>query len=79
MKPWPRNPDVPAQSFDISLELIDLAIAVGVATGLEIFGVDVLLGAQGPKIVDVNVFPGFGGIDEAYSAVVHHVLERLVV
>ena len=77
IKPWPRNPHVPAQSFDASPELVDLAKAVGVATGLEIFGVDVLLGSQGPKIVDVNVFPGFRGIDEAHSAVVHHLLERL--
>lgn len=77
IKPWPRNPDVPAQSFDASPELVDLAKAVGVATGLEIFGVDVLLGAKGPMIVDVNVFPGFRGIDQAHSAVVHHLLERL--
>ncbi|WP_299772057.1 hypothetical protein [uncultured Tateyamaria sp.] len=77
IKPWPRNPDVPAQSFDALPELVGLAMAVGVETGLEIFGVDVLLGAQGPKIVDVNVFPGFRGIDEAHSAVVHHLLERL--
>lgn len=77
IKPWPRNPDTPSEAFDVPPALKDLALATGAATGLEIFGVDVVLGTDGPVIVDVNVFPSFKGIDEAPAAVIRHLLGRL--
>lgn len=45
--------------------LCELALAVGQALGLEIYGVDFVMGRQGPLIVDVNVFPGFKGLPDA--------------
>jgi len=39
-----------------------IAIRVGAALGLEIFGVDILIGTDGPAVVDVNPFPGFRNV-----------------
>ena len=55
-------------------ELVDLARRVGAATGLEVYGADVLLGDDGPRVVDVNAFPGFRGVPDAAEAVARHVL-----
>ena len=45
--------------------LVDLALRTGRALGLQIYGVDVLMGADGPHIVDVNAFPGFRRVPDA--------------
>lgn len=45
--------------------LIDLALRAGRALGLQIYGVDVLMGTDGPRIVDVNAFPGFRRVPDA--------------
>jgi ribosomal protein S6--L-glutamate ligase len=46
-------------------EVRELALAVGRAFELELFGIDVILGAGGMSIVDVNAFPGFRGVPRA--------------
>lgn len=52
----------------------ELARRVGAATGLEVYGADVLVGDDGPRVVDVNAFPGFRGVPDAAEAVARHVL-----
>jgi ribosomal protein S6--L-glutamate ligase len=47
-----------------------LALAAGRVLGLRVYGVDVVLAARGPKIVDVNAFPGFRGVPGACEALV---------
>ncbi len=42
--------------------LEDIARRCGRALGLEIYGVDVLIYAHGPVVVDVNYFPSFRGV-----------------
>lgn len=49
--------------FDVDQELSGLAQRVGEVSGLEIFGVDVLFGNDGPCVIDVNAFPGFRGVE----------------
>ncbi|MGH8934825.1 MAG: ATP-grasp domain-containing protein [Acidimicrobiia bacterium] len=44
--------------------LTDLGVRVGLALGLEIYGVDVV-GSAHPYIIDINPFPGFRGIPDA--------------
>lgn len=42
--------------------LEDIALRCGRALGLKIYGVDVLVNASGPVVVDVNYFPSFKGL-----------------
>ena len=54
---------------------IDLVLRAGAALGLELFGADLILGADGPVVIDVNAFPGFRGAPSAadtFSAFVEH-------
>jgi ribosomal protein S6--L-glutamate ligase len=54
--------------------IADLARAVGVAFGLDLYGVDVLVGERGPVVVDVNAFPGFRRVPSAGELVAAHVM-----
>lgn len=53
--------------------LVDVAVGTGAALGLDIYNVDVVLGPDGPRVVDVNPFPGFRGIPDAAGLVADHV------
>jgi ribosomal protein S6--L-glutamate ligase len=45
-----------------------LALRVGLAFGLRVYGVDLVLAAAGPVIVDINAFPGFRDVPGAREA-----------
>lgn len=77
LKGWPRRPDFLPRPFEVSEDLREIAHATGAATGLEIYGVDVVIGPEGPVVVDVNVFPGFRGVEGGAEAVAGHVRSRL--
>ena len=62
--------------FSPSPSLQTLALAVGRALQLEIFGVDVVEGANGPVVVDVNAFPSCRGVPGAARAVAGVLLAR---
>jgi len=47
-----------------------LALEVGRAFGLRVYGVDLIRSPDGPVIVDVNPFPGFRGVPGAAGAIV---------
>ena len=51
----------------------ELAVGVGLALGLDIYGVDVIAGPHGPRVIDVNPFPGLRGIVDGASLVAGHV------
>ena len=53
----------------------DIALRCGTALGLEIFGVDVLINADGPFVVDVNYFPSFKGVPDAARPLFDHIRE----
>ncbi|MBA2575563.1 MAG: hypothetical protein H0V05_02810 [Euzebyaceae bacterium] len=59
-------------------DLSELARAAAAALGLELAGVDVIVGASGPVVVDVNAFPGykgaFGGVGGASALLADHLL-----
>jgi len=65
LKPWPRRESAAQRPFAPEPMLGDLALAVGRVLGLEIYGVDFVVGETGPLIVDVNGFPGFKGVPDA--------------
>lgn len=43
----------------------DVALRAADAHGLQVAGVDMLLGRDGPKVIEVNASPGFEGLEEA--------------
>jgi hypothetical protein len=45
----------------VTREVEDLALRAGAATGLGLFGLDIIEGADGPVVVDTNYFPGYKG------------------
>lgn len=63
--------------FDVSPELAALARRTLQHLGLHLAGVDVVIGPDGPVVVDVNAFPGYRGVDGAAAAVAEHLLGHL--
>jgi len=55
-KPRPRDRG-PARVFDPSPMLVGIAREAAAATGLELCGIDLIEGPDGPVVVDVNAFP----------------------
>jgi ribosomal protein S6--L-glutamate ligase len=72
-----RQPDtlMPLEQLPHGVE--DVARAVGAAFGLELYGVDVLVTADGPVVVDVNPFPGFRCVPAGGEALAAHLIERM--
>ena len=60
----------PVAPDDLPRAWARLALEIGRVCDLRLYGVDFLLGAQGPVAVDVNAFPGFRGVPGASSALV---------
>ncbi|MGE7438487.1 ATP-grasp domain-containing protein [Kitasatospora sp. NPDC001175] len=58
----------------LSPEVAAIATAVGEVYGLDLYGVDVLLGPDGPVVVDVNDFPSFRQVPDAVAKVSRAVL-----
>lgn len=57
------------------LRLRGLVLSAASALGLEICGIDVVEGATGPAIVDINAFPGFKGVPQAATWIADHLVE----
>ncbi|MEJ6392006.1 hypothetical protein V8J82_01995 [Gymnodinialimonas sp. 2305UL16-5] len=76
LKAWPRDDTAPSLPFAPPSEMVDLALSVGSALGLEIYGVDLIGQDSAFRVVDVNPFPGFRGVDGAAQAVADHIAAR---
>jgi ribosomal protein S6--L-glutamate ligase len=57
--------DVVEESIPVTPELRSIALAVGRAFGLDIYGLDVIDTPRGWVVLDVNDFPSFGMVPEA--------------
>ncbi len=55
-------------------EVAQIAAQVGEVFGLDLYGVDVLLGPDGPVVVDINDFPSFRQVPDAVARVARAVL-----
>ncbi|MER8092477.1 ATP-grasp domain-containing protein [Streptomyces goshikiensis] len=73
----PLNPDpaVRERRVPLSAEVAAIASQVGAVYGLDLYGVDVLLGPEGPMVVDVNDFPSFRQVPDAAARVARAVLD----
>jgi ribosomal protein S6--L-glutamate ligase len=68
-----RVADDDAACEPVPAAIESLARAAGAAFGLELYGVDVLVGERGPVVVDVNPFPGFRRVPSAAETLAAHV------
>lgn len=76
LKRWPRAPgdQEAGVPFPVEPDLEALARRVGAAIGLELYGVDVVVGPGGPAVVDVNPFPSCSGVQGAATSIAEHLL-----
>ncbi|TQK50491.1 ribosomal protein S6--L-glutamate ligase [Streptomyces sp. SLBN-118] len=72
--PLHPDPSVPERRVPLSAEVAAIAARVGVVYGLDLYGVDVVLGPDGPVVVDVNDFPSFRQVPDAAARVARAVL-----
>ncbi|GHC47492.1 ATP-grasp domain-containing protein [Streptomyces cinnamoneus] len=72
----PLHPDHPARERHVPLapEIAAIATEVGAAFGLDLYGVDIVLGPDGPVVVDVNDFPSFRQVPDAVATVSRAIL-----
>ena len=77
LRRWPAPADRNGDVISASSALQELGRAAAAAVGLEIAGVDVLVGPDGPVVVDVNAFPGFKGVPGAAARLADHLLARV--
>ncbi|MGW6941224.1 ATP-grasp domain-containing protein [Streptomyces xanthophaeus] len=73
--PLHPDPAVRERRVPLSAEVAAIAAQVGSVYGLDLYGVDVLLGPEGPVVVDVNDFPSFRQVPDAAARVARAVLE----
>lgn len=73
----PLHPDrqVAEMLVPVSRSIARLAGEVGSTYGLDLFGMDVIVGPDGPMVVDVNDFPGFRCVPEAAPRIARAVLD----
>jgi len=67
----PLHPRRPHRERPVALspEVAAVAASVGEVFGLDLYGVDILLGPDGPVVVDVNDFPSFRKVPQAVEKV----------
>ncbi|MBP0460767.1 ATP-grasp domain-containing protein [Streptomyces montanisoli] len=72
----PLHPDrsLPERRVELPREVAAIAARVGEVYGLDLYGLDVLLGPDGPVVVDVNDFPSFRQVPDAVDRVANAVL-----
>lgn len=66
---------IPERRVELGREVARIAAEVGQVYGLDLYGVDVLLGPEGPVVVDVNDFPSFRQVPDAPARVARAVLK----
>jgi ribosomal protein S6--L-glutamate ligase len=64
---------VDGEPVSVSREMRSIARLCGRIFGLHLYGIDVIEGADGPRVVDVNYFPGYKGVRNAAYAVAEHI------
>ncbi|GGQ33817.1 hypothetical protein GCM10010215_67220 [Streptomyces virginiae] len=72
--PLHPDPSVRERQVPLSAEVAAIAAQVGAVYGLDLYGVDVLLGPDGPVVVDVNDFPSFRQVPDAAARVADAIL-----
>jgi ribosomal protein S6--L-glutamate ligase len=76
VKRSPLHPgaEIVEEKIEVTPELRELALAVGTAFGLDIYGIDVVETADGYMVLDINDFPSFGRVPQAAEQLARTVL-----
>jgi ribosomal protein S6--L-glutamate ligase len=76
VKRSPLHPgaEVVEEQIEVTPELRELALAVGRAFGLDIYGIDVVETQDGYVVLDINDFPSFGRVPQAAELLARTVL-----
>lgn len=53
----------------VSREVREIALRCGRVFGMQLYGIDIVEGASGPYVIDVNYFPGYKGVRDAAGVV----------
>ncbi len=69
--------DFPIATDELSARFLPSIVEIGRVFNLRLYGVDLLITARGPVVVDINAFPGFRGVPGADSALVA-LVERML-
>ena len=74
---WPPRTleDKLGEAFELDGELAEIALRLGSALGITLYGFDVVLTDDGPKVVDFSPFPGFKGVPDAAALLADYVYE----
>jgi ribosomal protein S6--L-glutamate ligase len=59
--------------FPVSAELRELALRLGAALGITLYGFDVVVTKDGPYVVDFSPFPGFKGVPYAAALLADYI------
>lgn len=75
-KPSPFNgdPSAAVRRIEPDQGMVALAHGCGSTFGLEIYGVDAIQTADGPRVLEVNEFPNFTGLGDAAERLADYVL-----
>lgn len=63
----------PGRPVELTAHVREIALRCGRLFGLGIYGLDLIETVDGPKVVDVNYFPGFKGVANPAAAVADHI------
>jgi ribosomal protein S6--L-glutamate ligase len=66
-----------AELVELNSGLRDIAFTSGRACGLELWGVDVAMTAEGPYVIEVNDFPTYSAVPGAGQAIADHALRAV--
>lgn len=64
---------VPGKPIPVSEEIREIALRCGHVFGLHLYGLDLIEGKDGVKVVDVNYFPGYKGVPNAAEIVANYI------
>ncbi len=75
-KPFSANSfAVPGRPCRVSSEIRRIARRCGEAFGLGLYGIDVIEGADGPMVVDLNYFPGYKGVPGVAPRIADYIMQ----
>jgi ribosomal protein S6--L-glutamate ligase len=64
---------VPGQACEVTPDARRIALRAGHALGLGLYGIDIVEGQDGLRVVDVNYFPGYKGVPAAGALIASYV------
>ncbi|QLY29742.1 ATP-grasp domain-containing protein [Nocardia huaxiensis] len=73
--PLEHGREVRDRPVPLTSEVAAIAARIGEIFGLDLYGVDIVHGPDGPIVVDINDFPSFRKVPRAVETVAHAVLE----